>query len=128
MESSLLLARITGPILLVVGIGILINLEYYRRIVAEFATNPFQLYLSGVMALLLGVLIVAFHNVWELRWPVIITLIGWGATLKGIVRIAAPGFVRTNIERFGRNSTAITASAATSLVLGAVLSYFAFAA
>jgi hypothetical protein len=126
MDTSILIAEIVGPILLVVGIGILLNLEHYRALVAEFAASPFQLYLSGLMALLLGVLVVAFHNVWEWRWPVIITALGWASILKGTVRIAAPGFVRTMAERYGRGTTAITASAVAALALGAVLTYFAF--
>jgi hypothetical protein len=126
METSILLAKIIGPILLVVGVGILINLEHYRALVAEFAASPFQLYVSGLMALLLGVLVVAFHNVWEWRWPLIVTLIGWASIIKGTVRIAAPGFVRGMAERYGRGTAAIAASAVAALALGAVLTYFAF--
>ena len=128
MQTSILLAQIIGPMLLVVGIGLLINLEHYRSLVAEFAASPFQLYLSGLMALLLGLLVVAFHNVWEWGWPVIITLLGWGSILKGIVRIAAPGFVKRMAGRYARGTTAITASAIVAALLGAVLTYFAFVA
>jgi hypothetical protein len=125
MQTSILLAKIIGPILLVVGIGILMNLDHYRSLVAEFAASPFQLYLSGIMALTLGALVVAFHNVWEWGWPLIITLLGWASVVKGIVRICAPGFVRAMAERYARGTTALASSAAVSLVLGALLTYFA---
>lgn len=124
----MLIAKILGPMLLVAGIGILINLEHYRRLVREFASSPFQIYVSGLLALLLGLLIVAFHNVWEWGWPVIITIIGWASILKGVVRIVAPRFVATMIERYARNVNAIAASAAAALILGAVLTYFAYGA
>ncbi len=65
METSILLAQIIGPIMLIVGIGILINLEHYCQLVANFGASPFQIYLSGTMDLLIGILVVCFHNVGE---------------------------------------------------------------
>jgi hypothetical protein len=40
-----------------------------------------------------GLSIVNTHNVWTLRWPVIITLFGWALVLGGAIRIAAPRIV-----------------------------------
>jgi len=125
METSVLLAQIIGPFMLVVGIGILINLEHYRQLVADFGASPSQIFLFGTLALLVGLLIVCFHNVWEWRWPVVITVIGWLSILRGILRIAAPGFVQTMAERYSRNTNVVAASAVIALVLGAALSYFA---
>jgi hypothetical protein len=127
METSILLATIIGPLLLVLGVGILINLEHYRRLVADFGKSPLQIYVSGSMALLLGLLIVCFHNVWEWHWPVIITILGWLTLLKGVVRITAPKLVEQRAERYARNTNVVTASALTALLLGAVLTYFALA-
>lgn len=63
--------------MLIVGITILINREHYCQLVADFGASPFQIYLSGTMDLLIGILEVCFHNIWEWRWPLIITVIGW---------------------------------------------------
>ena len=99
METSILLAQIIGPSILILGIGILMNLGHYRRLVDDFAASPFQIFFAGLLGLLFGILIVCFHNVWEWRWPVIITVIGWILILRGIVRTTAPGFVRTPARR-----------------------------
>ncbi len=37
----------------------------------------------------LGVLIIAFHNVWH-GWPIILTLIGWGLVLKSFLYFVFP--------------------------------------
>ena len=126
METSIIIAKIIGPMLLVAGIGVLGNIEHYRRLVREFGSSPFQIYVSGLLALLLGLVVLAFHNAWEWSWPVIITVIGWASVLKGVVRIVAPGFVATMIERYARDLNAIAVSGASALVLGAVLTYFGY--
>ena len=127
MDTSILLARIIGPLFLVVGVGIFINLEHYRRLIVDFGASPLSIYMAGTTALVLGLLIVAYHNVWEWRWPVIITVMGWLALLKGAVRIIAPKLVATRAAHYGRNTNIVMTSAIACIALGAVLSYFGYA-
>ena len=82
---------------------------------------------NGMMALSFGALVVAFHNVWT--WPaIIITLIGWGQVLKGVLHLCVPGvgerslgLVSTNPERkfmlAGAGMLALTVVAAVTLFL-----------
>ena len=126
METSVLLAQIIGPTILILGIGILMNLGHYRRLVDDFAASPFQIFFAGLLSLLFGILIVCFHNVWEWRWPVMITIIGWILLLRGILGITAPGFIRTIVERYPRNTFVLGLSALTAVVVAAILTYFAF--
>lgn len=82
---------------------------------------------NGMMALSFGALVVAFHNVWT--WPaIIITLIGWGQVLKGVLHLCVPGvgerslgLVTTNPERkfmlAGAGMLALTVVAAVTLFL-----------
>jgi len=126
METSIVLAKIIGPLFLVVGVGIFINLEHYRRLIADFGASPLSIYMAGTTAVLLGLLIVVFHNVWDWRWPVIITILGWATLIKGAVRIVAPKLVADRAARYGRNTNIVMASAIIVLVLGAVLSYFGY--
>lgn len=47
------------------------------------------MFAEGFLSLNFGAIIVAFHNVWS-GWPLILTLIGWGQVLKGLIRFTAP--------------------------------------
>jgi len=126
METSLILAKIIGPLFLIVGVGIFINLEHYRRLVVDFGASPLSIYMAGTTAVLLGLLIVAYHNVWEWRWPVIVTILGWLTLLKGAVRIIFPKLVAERSERYGRNTNIMMTTAIVVLVLGGVLIYFGY--
>ncbi len=127
METSIILAKIIGPLFAVIGVGIFINLEHYRRLIADFAASPLSIYMAGTIAMLVGLLIVTFHNDWEWRWPVIITIMGWLALLKGVVRIVAPKLVASRSEMYARNTNAAMATAIVVFVLGIVLTYFGYA-
>ncbi|MCB1134785.1 MAG: hypothetical protein KDK78_00845 [Chlamydiia bacterium] len=53
------------------------------------------LLLSGLIALVIGAIIVSFHNIWVPAWPVAITILGWWAVLKGWLLLAWPRFARS---------------------------------
>ena len=68
MDVSILLARIMGPTFLVVGLGVLLNAAYYVDMVKSFVENKEHYYFSGVAALIIGISIVLFHNIWVADW------------------------------------------------------------
>jgi hypothetical protein len=55
-------------------------------------------FLEGLLNLNIGALVVAFRNVWT-GWPVVVTVVGWGLVVKGLVRLAAPGLGLRVYER-----------------------------
>jgi hypothetical protein len=55
-------------------------------------------FLDGLLTLNFGALVVAFHTVWT-GLPIVITLMGLGMVIKGIVRLAAPGLGLRIYER-----------------------------
>ncbi len=44
---------------------------------------------TGLLHFTFGALIVAFHNVWR-GIPLVVTLLGWGWTLKGLLYLTCP--------------------------------------
>ena len=48
-----------------VGIGILINPGFYKKLFDDFTENAAVMYLGGVAALVVGYLILAFNNTWK---------------------------------------------------------------
>jgi hypothetical protein len=120
METSLLLAKILGSIYLVIGLGILINQDYFRSVAKEVAASPALVLLTGLLSLILGSLIVAIHNVWE-GWPVVITILGWLAVLRGVLRIIVPQRAMEIAEKMTATANSVTAAALVALALGAYL-------
>lgn len=93
MDAASFVAALIGPIYVIVGIGILLNPDHYRRMTEDFFHSPALMYLGGAMALAAGLSILYFHNDWSGDWRVIITILGWLACLKGAHLLILPGHV-----------------------------------
>jgi uncharacterized membrane protein len=98
--NSTFLARLIGPVALAAGVGLLVNQASYRAMAAEFMRSRALIFLSGLLSLTGGLAIVLTHNVWAADWPVLITIVGWLATLSGVARILIPD----KVEQFGRSA------------------------
>jgi cytochrome bd-type quinol oxidase subunit 2 len=94
MDTSLYLARLIGPMLLVVGLSVLINRENFRTMAKEIVASPEMMFMIGLLMLLGGLAIIIAHNVWS-GWPTIITVFGWLFAIGGAARILFPDAVRS---------------------------------
>ena len=126
MQTSTFLAKLIGPVMLVLGAALLINAREFRAVMDDFIRNPTFAFLTGLMALPAGLAIVLTHNVWAADWRVLITLIGWLTIFKGAIRLLAPQQV-TNVGRqLLAKPQVLTISAAIWILLGAVLCFFGY--
>ncbi len=89
MDTSFFLAKIFGFALSVIGLGMLLNLKHYQKMLQSFLNSAPLVYLGGFIAFVLGLLVVLIHNVWE-GWAALITILGWLTLLKGALYLLVP--------------------------------------
>jgi len=128
MTASFFLARLLGPMLVVVGIGLLLKPQRFRAILQEFIGGVTWLYWAGFVGLLAGLALVLTHNVWTADWRVIITLIGWVTLIRALVTIFQPEWIVMIGNSIVARPGYFVAAAAVNLILGLILSYFGYAA
>jgi hypothetical protein len=127
MQRSIYLAKLIGPIMLVVGLGMLLNGAAYRMIVEQFLHSYALIYLAGIAGMLIGLALVHAHNEWHSDWRVIITLLGWLSLISGIFRTLVPQEIAAIGSSLFANAAALMVAGFVVLVLGGVLSYFGYA-
>ena len=93
MQNSTFVARLMGPVLSVIGIGMLSNAVVYRQMAGQFIHGYPFIYFSGILLLVAGLAILNAHHAWTPDWRSVITAIGWIITGVGTFRILAPQFV-----------------------------------
>lgn len=128
MDASILLASLLGPLFLLIGIGMLLNQQHYRSMLASFLKDSGLYYFSGALALVAGIAMVLFHNLWVADWRLVITLIGWLSIVKGAVRLLLPRAGIGLAESLTASRGPLLGFAALSIVLGVWLSFEGFGA
>jgi len=123
MEPAGFIARLTGPLLVVIGVGVLLNEANYAAIITEAAHSPTLIYLSGLMTLPLGLAILNVYRAWTADWRVIVTILGWLLAIGGVIRIVLPQFTATLATTLYSTSAGLTVFAVVVLVLGGYLSF-----
>jgi hypothetical protein len=126
MDISIFLAKALGIYLVIISLSMFINSERYKSIIHDVTYNPSFLFLTGVIALIIGILMVISHNIWQANWRTIITLIAWLSFIKGTVRVLFPQLAYPGIQRLIKNSIVYNTTAFICLLLGILLSYFGF--
>ena len=121
MQTSVFLAQLIGPMLLVMGIGMVADAESYRAMAREFLASRALIYIAGLLAFLPGLAVVLVHNVWAFDWRLIITLLGWLSLIGGIFRLLLPQQVTAVGSAMLARRHTLTGGGIAVLVLGAIL-------
>ena len=125
MELSLFLAKLFGLYLLIVAVLWAVRGDVISSVMEEFFASRPMLFLSGFLALAVGIAMAISHSVWELNWRGLITLIGYLSIAKGIARIGFPNVPQKAVG-FLLKGTAIWIWICIILVLGGYLTWVGF--
>ena len=128
MPTSLFIAKLLGPMFLVVGVALLAKPELFRALLREFVASAVLIYLAGFLGLLAGLALLLTYNVWALDWRILVTLIGWMTLVRALVTIFWPQWIASIGAKLIESKSAFAAAAALDLVIGAILGYFGYLA
>lgn len=99
MDISMLLAKIVGLYGLVASVSALLNLKRIKYLANDLLNNEALLYLSALLALSLGIVIINIHNVIACDYRLIITLFGWISFIQGVIFLLVPDLAYAIIRR-----------------------------
>ncbi len=125
MDTSRFLARLVGPMFVVLGIGLLARPDTLHAMATEFLANRGLIFMSGLLTLLGGLAIVITHNVWS-GWPIIVTILGWLGVIGGVARMLFPDTVVAMGTSMMDSGSAVVVGGVVDLALGLWLSYVGY--
>jgi len=124
MELSLYMAQLLGVVSVVIGLALLLRTSFYQKMYKTIIKNEAMLALSGMLAIVLGTVIVLAHNVWVADWPVIITVFGWLGVLKGVLLLFLPEEMAGLTVKWFKGKGLLVFGGLFYLILGLILGYF----
>jgi hypothetical protein len=126
MSTSLFLARLIGPVMLVIGLAVFANQRGFRDMAEEFMASRALMFLSGFLLMPVGTAIVLTHNIWTADWRVLITIFGWLNVVGGALRLFAPPFLVKTGKAMLKQPYFTSIAAAIWVVLGLLFCFFGF--
>lgn len=93
MSTSIFLAQAFGIYFAIMTVALLVNHASIVKIVNETPPTSFVTFLAGIFTVILGIVLVLFHNVWVPHWPVVITILAWVTLIKGVMLIVYPNYI-----------------------------------
>ena len=126
MDASIFLAQALGLYFLIVGFALISNGDQLKGLVSKILEDDALLFVTGFIALILGVLMVISHNLWVMDWRIVITLVAWLMFIKGVVRVVFPKKAVNISKKWIKSNTAYYTTSVIVLLLGFFLGYHGF--
>jgi hypothetical protein len=126
MDTSRFLAKALGIYLLIVSVATLANMEHFIQMVDALLSNAPLMFVTGFFTLILGILFVLSHNIWQWDWRLMITIFAWMTLLKGASIILYPQLISVASMLFIQDTMSVYISAILDAILGVLLCYFGF--
>jgi hypothetical protein len=123
MQTSILLAKLIGPLMLAMAAVMIANPRGFRAVVEDFTGSPALFFLSGMLTLVAGLAILHAHNVWIFDWRAIITLVGWIAAIGGLARMLLVQQLAAWAANFNRHEWTRLAAATVAVIFGGILTF-----
>src|SRR3981189_1633415 len=93
MSTSVFIARLIGPVMLVIGLAVFANQRAFRELAEEFLASRALTFLSGLIIMPAGLAIGLTHNMWGVEGRVMIMMLGGPTLIGGEFRLAPPAYV-----------------------------------
>jgi hypothetical protein len=128
-ERTIFLSKLIGVYCIIVGVTMALNKTATVQMVTALVNDAPLLYVFGLTVTAAGLAIVIAHNRWSSLAAVLVSIVGWGALIKGLLFLFLPPSAAGGItvwgvpyERFYYGDVVL------ALVLGCYLAYRGFTA
>ncbi len=118
---SVLVLKIMAAIYITVGVAVWSGSIDLKKIRERIIEDEALRLIAGVIGLTVGIVLLSYHNVWHWEWSLLVTLIGWGMGLGGIVTLLFP-------KLFSHTAQKLPAPKVTAVVMTGLGFFFGYAA
>ena len=123
MDISIVIAQVLGIFFVVVGVAMVIGSKAVVAAIEHSVENKGILFVWGMLALLIGAVIVVLNDVWTSGLTLLVTILGWLALIKGAFILFFPDAAASLYKKFNKSGM-IMFCGVVAFVIGLVLLYW----
>ena len=90
MDVTILLAKVLGLFLIVIGALIMLRRRYFLPVFGSYAEQRLIRAVVSMAQVLAGLFVVVVHNQWSPPPVAVVTIIGWLVLLEGLLYLVLP--------------------------------------
>jgi len=120
MNTTAVLSQILGTIFTVLGVSMLLNKKGMMSVMEELTSNKVFMWLGGLVALIMGAVIIALNDLWTSGTTLLITILGWLALAKGVALTVFPTKSISFYKKMNKDTTFMLGGLVV-LVLGLIM-------
>ena len=83
-------SRVLGPFLVIADVTAVVRAPDMKAVLSEFEASSLWSWVAGAFVLVFGLIIVAGHQYWRGAAAILVSLLGWLITLRGLLLLAFP--------------------------------------
>jgi hypothetical protein len=121
LSTTQILAVFIGLYMVAAGIGFLTGRGSYATLIDELRDNTALGYVTGAFVFALGAAMVAVHNLWTGPLAIVVSLVGWGALIEGVLMLAIRRTFLGLVKVVPLTPATMVPFGIAAIVLGAVL-------
>ncbi|MEM1282439.1 MAG: hypothetical protein AAGG81_02680 [Chlamydiota bacterium] len=125
MDISIFLAKVVGLYLILGGLLAACKYNTIKEVISDYFDSPALVLIGGTMSIIIGLLMVVSHSIWEINWKIVITLTGYLTLLKGILHWFFADAAASWASKCAAGKFYLYASIV-MIMLGIYLTYFGF--
>ncbi|MCF7834504.1 hypothetical protein K9M48_00415 [Candidatus Gracilibacteria bacterium] len=127
MENAIVIAKILAPLLLVFGLSMFLNANWYKKIITELPKNLLLNFFMATFKFMFGVLILTFYSSWTFSWALIITIMGRLSVVMTGIYLIYPKFLNNIMKVYTKKSVPVIVGIII-FILGVIFMYYGFLA
>lgn len=126
MDTTIFLSQSIGIISLVMSLGLALQPQHYQAVFRELMSQPGLKFLTGVIPLIIGTLLILIHHSVQNRWAIFIEVVCWAIFIKGCMRILIPKISDRMVLKCIDRAEYVKVSTYLGIIIGLVLCYHGF--
>lgn len=126
MELTILLAKIIGSYMIIVGMALLLHKSFFLTGISSFRGNKESRLILAVIDVLIGLVIVYVYTDWSTLPSVLITLVGWVTLLRGVVSMFVNDVLFEKLTSIFLRKNLYFPTAIIAIAIGFYLTLFGF--
>jgi len=126
MESTIFLGKLFGYVFVLMALHVFFCKKHFRAYAEHMLENPGVANLMSLFTVVMGVLLLLYHNIWAPDWGIVVTLLCWVVMIRGLYGFFCPDSMAKVARKLLDSESGLYIAAIINIIIGVFLLIMAY--